>query len=379
MNLFDSPLPSGERGRGEGRAHLKQPISSIAGDGAKSQTLSPLTPSPSPPRGEGNKQTASLSLDLDNKWSYLKTHGDAGWEQWPSYLNVLVPRVLEYLKQRDLTITWFVVGRDAALPHHRDVLKSITDAGHEIGNHSFNHEPWLHLYPEAEIEAELAKTEEAIEAATGVRPRGFRGPGYSLSETVLRVLKRRGYEYDCSTFPTYLGPLARAYYFMTAKLPKDEKAKRSKLFGTVSDGLRPLKPYRWDLGGDSLLEIPVTTFPLFKVPIHLSYLLYLGKFSRLAAKLYFRSALLACRLTGTQPSILLHPLDFLGKEDDPDLGFFPAMDQPREKKLALASDLFAILTKSFDVVPMGEHARRLGERNARLRSLDFPKEAIARG
>jgi hypothetical protein len=284
-----------------------------------------------------------------------------------------VQYLLEFLKQRDLTITWFVVGQDAALPHHRDVLKSIVDAGHEIGNHSFNHEPWLHLYPESEIEAELAKTEEAIEAATGVRPRGFRGPGFSLSETVLRVLKRRGYEYDCSTFPTYLGPLARAYYFMTAKLPKEEKAKRSKLFGTVGDGLRPLKPYRWDLGGESLLEIPVTTFPIFKVPIHLSYLLYLGKFSSLAAKLYFRMALLACRLTGTQPSILLHPLDFLGKEDDPDLGFFPAMDQPREMKLALAGDLFAMLTKSFDIVPMGEHARRLCERTVRTRSLDFPK------
>ena len=25
------------------------------------------------------QQLASLSLDLDNKWSYLKTHGDAGW------------------------------------------------------------------------------------------------------------------------------------------------------------------------------------------------------------------------------------------------------------------------------------------------------------
>ena len=26
------------------------------------------------------KPIASLSLDLDNKWSYMKTHGDAGWD-----------------------------------------------------------------------------------------------------------------------------------------------------------------------------------------------------------------------------------------------------------------------------------------------------------
>ena len=61
------------------------------------------------------KLIASLSLDLDNQWSYMKTHGDAGWESFPSYLDVVVPRVLQFLKERDLTITFFIVGQDAAL------------------------------------------------------------------------------------------------------------------------------------------------------------------------------------------------------------------------------------------------------------------------
>jgi peptidoglycan-N-acetylglucosamine deacetylase len=319
----------------------------------------------------GKKLTASLSLDLDNKWSYMKTHGDAGWEQWPSYLHIVVPRVVEFLKKRNLTITWFIVGQDASMPAHHDILRQITDAGHEVGNHSFQHEPWLHLYPESEIEAELIKTEDAIEQATGQRPLGFRGPGFSLSPTVLNVLKRRGYEYDCSTFPTYLGPLARAYYFMTAKLPKEEKAKRSKLFGTISDGFRPLKPYDWKLNNGSLLEIPVTTMPLFKVPIHLSYLLYLSKFSPFVARQYFRMALLFCRIARTQPSILLHPLDFMGCDDDNDLSFFPAMDIPSEKKLKWCSDFFEMLTNTFDCVPMGEHAKRLQQAGVKPRRLDF--------
>ena len=38
------------------------------------------------------KPIASFSLDLDNKWSYMKTHGDAGWESFPSYLDCIVPR-----------------------------------------------------------------------------------------------------------------------------------------------------------------------------------------------------------------------------------------------------------------------------------------------
>src|SRR5437660_7036359 len=86
---------------------------------------------------------ASLSLDLDNKWSYMKTHGDSGWETYPSYLDVVVPRVLTFLKERDLKITFFIVGQDAALEKNLDAIASIAAAGHEIGNHSFNHEPWL--------------------------------------------------------------------------------------------------------------------------------------------------------------------------------------------------------------------------------------------
>src|SRR5207247_3722532 len=87
---------------------------------------------------------ASLSLDLDNKWSYLKTHGDPEWERLPSYLDVVVPRVLDILKARNLTITVFIVGQDAALDKNRELLRAIAAAGHEIGNHSFHHAPWPH-------------------------------------------------------------------------------------------------------------------------------------------------------------------------------------------------------------------------------------------
>src|SRR3954470_23616428 len=164
------------------------------------------------------KPLASLSLDLDNEWAYLKTHGDAGGNDYPSYLDSVVPRVLDVLATRGLTITWFVVGQDAALERNREPLAALTAAGHEVGNHSFRHEPWLHKYPDAEVRDELARAEEAIEGATGARPVGFRGPGYSLSPAVLETLVERGYRYDCSTLPTVIGPLARLVYFRTSKL-----------------------------------------------------------------------------------------------------------------------------------------------------------------
>src|SRR5690349_11637915 len=103
------------------------------------------------------QHSASLSLDLDNEWSYMKTHGDAGWQEFPSYLGKLMPRVLEFLEHHKMTITFFVVGQDAAVEENREPLQSIAAAGHEIANHSFRHEPWLHLYTKEQLNRELAE------------------------------------------------------------------------------------------------------------------------------------------------------------------------------------------------------------------------------
>ena len=312
---------------------------------------------------------ASLSLDLDNKWSYLKTHGDPGWERFPSYLGIVVPRFLKVLEELNLKITVFVVGQDAALDENRAAIAAIAAAGHEIGNHSFRHEPWLHLYSPEELNTELAQTEEHLQRVTGQRPLGFRGPGFSLSQTTRETLVQRGYVYDGSTLPTFLGPLARAYYFFTARLSRQQKEQRKLLFGKISEGFRPLHPYLWRNLPGPLLEIPVTTMPFFRAPIHLSYLLYLRQYSRWAALAYFRLAMFLCQLRGIGPSLLLHPLDFLGGDDEPDLAFFPAMRMKGQEKTAFVRQILSLFSSQFQVLPMIDHARAiLGELTPASRS-----------
>jgi len=299
---------------------------------------------------------ASLSLDLDNEWAYLRTRGDAAWRAYPSYLDVVVPRILEVLAKRGLRITVFVVGQDAALAGNRDPLAAVSAGGHEIGNHSMRHEPWLHLYGAEELERELEESERCIEAATGQRPAGFRGPGFSLSRAVLQMLARRGYRYDASTLPSFLGPIARAYYLATARPDPEQRKKVGQLFGTWTDGLRPLNPYRWDVGDATLLEMPVTTFPVIRAPIHLSYVMYLAGHSRALARAYFGAALRACRLRGVEPSILLHPLDFLGGEEVASLRFFPSMGMTSRFKIGVVEWCLERMQRQFTVVSLGEHA-----------------------
>jgi hypothetical protein len=319
---------------------------------------------------------ASLSLDLDNEWAYLRTHGDPAWASYPSYLDHVVPRALRLFGRRDLRVTCFVVGQDAALDYNREPLGLLAEAGHEIGNHSLHHEPWLHRFSEAEVEHEVATAEELIEKATGRRPTGFRGPGYSLSAATLRVLARRGYRYDASTLPTFVGPLARAVYLARTALDAAEREKRGQLFGTWREGLRPLRPYRWRIGEASLVEVPVTTFPLARLPIHLSYVIALAGLSPRLADAYFAAALRLCRVAGVEPSILLHPLDLLDGDEAPRLGFFPGMRVPSRTKLARVERCLDRLQALFDVRSVGEHAEQAAARGD-LREVDVATARLA--
>lgn len=301
---------------------------------------------------------ASLSLDLDDEWSYRKTRGDATWSEYPSYISTIVPRALDMLQRRSLRITWFLVGQDAEFERNHAALRSIAERGHEIGNHSFHHEPWLHLYDEAALDAEIGRAEEAILAATGSRPVGFRGPGYSITQNVVDVLVRRGYRYDASTLPTFIGPLARAYYFATSGLRGKERTQRDALFGSVKDGLRPLHPYSWASAGGSLVEIPVTTMPLLRIPIHVSYLLFLAERAPALVMPYLETALGLCALTKTAPSLLLHPLDFLGGDEVPALAFFPAMSLSSERKQRWVEQVLDRFEARYTFGTVGEHAER---------------------
>jgi hypothetical protein len=306
------------------------------------------------------KMMACVSLDLDDQWSYMKVHGDAGWETFPSYLDVVIPIVLDVLDELEIKITFFIVGQDAAIEKNHEVLRSIVERGHEVGNHSFHHESWLQSYSKQKIEEEIINAEEAIYGATGQRPNSFRGPGFSWSNDLLMVLKKRNYVFDASLLPTYISPLMRRYYFWKSTLSKEEKESRKELFGSFKEGFYPLKPFLWEFNNDDqLLEIPVTTMPVFKVPFHQSYLLYISNVSTTLMKMYLRFAIFMCKITNTQPSFLLHPLDLIGADHVPELSFFPGMNIKSEQKLKVFKTAMRILKKNFELVNMGEFASSL--------------------
>jgi len=307
-----------------------------------------------------NKPLASVSLDLDNMWSYMKTHGDEEWKSYPSYYDIFVPYVLEILKELDIKITFFIVGQDAMVEKNKTYLKQIVEAGHDIGNHSFNHDVWINQYSRNRLETELENAENAIFNATGRKPNGFRGPGFSWNKTLLEVLYDRQYIYDASSLPTFIGPLARMYYFRRSDFSKDDKKKRISLFGPFYDGFRKVRPYYISLGsGKKILEIPITTIPFLKLPFHMSYLIYLNLISPLLMKVYLSFAILMCKVTSTTPSFLLHPLDIIGGDQIKELAFFPGMNVESDRKVLIFKDVIKILKNRFNLVNLDFHARTI--------------------
>ena len=287
-----------------------------------------------------NKLIASVSLDLDNQWSYMKTHGDEGWKSYPSYYDIFVPYVLDILRELDIKITFFIVGRDAVEINNKIALRKISEEGHDFGNHSFNHEVWINQYTREQLDDELEKAEKAIFEATGKKTVGFRGPGFSWNDTILETLHDRQYLYDATTLPSFIGPFARMYYFWKADFSKEERKKRKGLFGSFSEGFRRMKPYFYKLeSGKEILEIPITTVPFIRIPFHMSYLIYLSRVSPLLMKVYLYFAIFLCKLTRTPVSFLLHPLDI-----------------ESEKKIVIFKSVMRILKKNFNLVDMNSHA-----------------------
>jgi hypothetical protein len=78
-----------------------------------------------------------------------------------------------------------------------------------------------------------------------------------------------------------------------------------------------------------------------------------------------------CRLRSVEPSILLHPLDFLGSNDVDSLAFFPGMAMPARLKIEVVTVALEMLGEWHDVGTMLQHAEACGARSTPLQTPRF--------
>jgi peptidoglycan/xylan/chitin deacetylase (PgdA/CDA1 family) len=108
---------------------------------------------------------------------------------------VAVPRIVDALRRLDLRQTFFVPGW--CMEQYPRAVELIVDHGHEIAHHGYMHEKVNQLSRDDERTAFLRGL-EAIEKATGRRPRGYRAPSGAFSRHTLDLLVAEGFDYDAS-------------------------------------------------------------------------------------------------------------------------------------------------------------------------------------
>lgn len=98
-------------------------------------------------------------------------------------------RVLRVLGDHGVHATFFVLGANAQ--REPKLLAAIANAGHELGNHASSHTSFRSLFP-SQIHAELDLTADAIEGASGKRPRFVRPPYGRFPPSSIDLVRDRG-------------------------------------------------------------------------------------------------------------------------------------------------------------------------------------------
>ncbi|MGE3175091.1 MAG: polysaccharide deacetylase family protein [Planctomycetota bacterium] len=314
--------------------------------------------SPDTSARHADRLPCTLSLDLDDAWTYLRAAGRPGWETTATVVPRVCERLLDLLRRHRVRFTLFVITRDLEDEAKVAAIRPFVEEGHEIGCHSHWHEPTFATLDKDHLRREIHGAADLIEHKLGVRPTGFRAPGFARNPHTPEVLAEAGFRYDGSFLPTFLGPIARLYYFFQSDMTAEEKKKRAAMFGHWKDVFGHLRA-RPHAAAPGVLDLPVTTIPLLRSPFHLSYILWLSGKSRWLARRYLGLGLSLCKLRAVPPSYLLHSLDFVGNGEHQDLDFFPGMNVTWAQKSAVIEHLMTQLTRRFAVQPMGPFCERL--------------------
>jgi peptidoglycan/xylan/chitin deacetylase (PgdA/CDA1 family) len=104
-----------------------------------------------------------------------------------------VPRILDLLAAQGVRATFFIPGWVAE--QHPAEARAIRDAGHEIGHHGYLHERNTGANPEGERRA-FQRGLDALQQVLGVRPLGYRSPGWDLTPITLDLVREAGMLYD---------------------------------------------------------------------------------------------------------------------------------------------------------------------------------------
>jgi peptidoglycan-N-acetylglucosamine deacetylase len=104
-------------------------------------------------------------------------------------------RLLDLFAEKEIRATFYVPGEIAR--RYPEEVRAIVSAGHEVGHHGH-----VHLFNDRiDLAGQRAEMDEGIDAlieVAGVRPSGYRSPGWELTPETIEMLVERGFVHDSS-------------------------------------------------------------------------------------------------------------------------------------------------------------------------------------
>jgi len=118
-------------------------------------------------------------------------------------------RLLAALDRHGVKASFFMEGR--RLETEAECARRVRDAGHDIGNHSYNH-PEFDKIPLAECIHEVQITQDILEQALGLRPTLLRPPAGKITDEVVHPFLKMGFDIALWSFSVrdWEGPDAAA-------------------------------------------------------------------------------------------------------------------------------------------------------------------------
>ena len=143
---------------------------------------------------------AMLTFDVDGVSSWLRR--DPEFAKLPSLMSmaeygpsIATLRILDLLDSFDIKASFYIPGFVAET--HPDLVREVAKRGHEVAHHGYMHEPPASMNSEEE-EQVLEKGIRILEDLIGQKPKGYRSPGWELSEASLDLLAAHDFSYDSS-------------------------------------------------------------------------------------------------------------------------------------------------------------------------------------
>ena len=111
-------------------------------------------------------------------------------------------RLIDLLEEYGHKATFFTLGNVAK--KHPDLIRRISDAGHEVASHGYNHQSIFNLTPK-QVKEDVGSSVKILEDISGKKVIGFRAPDFSIREYLFEwyceALAENGLRYDSSLFP----------------------------------------------------------------------------------------------------------------------------------------------------------------------------------